>query len=175
VADPLSGTALLAWTPRTLPVAGAHGPAGFVWLVPGLLGGTPFPAGPHDFEALAQVNTRLLVTLTEKHLPEAGGRYGIVSLHAPIADMTPPSVEQAAGICKSVTSYLERGEAVVFHCRAGKGRTGTLLAAQLVWNGATAADAIAATRTRNPQWIETDSQLAFLHRFEASMSIRTAR
>ncbi len=155
------------------PVSGDLGPAGFVWLVPGLLGGTPFPASPHDFESLARVNTRLLVTLTEKHLPEAGAHYGIVSLHAPITDMTPPSVEQAVGICKSVTPYLERGEAVVFHCRAGKGRTGTLLAAQLVWNGATAADAIAATRAHNPQWIETDSQLVFLHRFE--MSIKTAR
>ncbi len=167
------------WAPAVSPVPEYFGPNGFAWLVPGLLGGAPRPGIfrdlSRDLEALARVNTRLLVTLTEESEPEvdAFAHYGIASHYTPITDMTPPTEAQAVEICEAVAPYLDRGEAVVFHCRAGKGRTGTLLAAQLVWNGVSAADAITRTRASNPKWIETDGQLDFLHGFEAF--IKTAR
>lgn len=120
---------------------------------------------------LAQLDTRLLVTLTAESPPDTGliARHGIASLYTPIPDFMPPTLQQARDTCVHVAQFLERGAAVVYHCRAGKGRTGTLLAAQLVWNGQTAAQAITFTRARNPEWIETQGQLDFLHEFAATV------
>lgn len=163
---------LAALQPRRV-VDARHGPAGFHWLVPGLLGGVPRPgaaaAMADDIAALARLGTRLLVSLTAEWTPDpaALAARGIASLHEPIPDFAPPTVAQAAVICRVVSGYLEDGDAVVFHCRAGRGRTGTLLAAQLVWHGNPAATALSLVRARNPDWVETAAQEAFLAEFEA--------
>ncbi|NOR62453.1 MAG: hypothetical protein GQ535_08180 [Rhodobacteraceae bacterium] len=143
-------------------------PDGFCWLHVGRLGGMPKP-DKKALKALGQLHIRLLVSLTQEWQPDAAlvKSYGIESLYAPIPDFQPPSLEQAAQICREVSAYTARGEAVVFHCRAGKGRTGTLLAAMQIWAGNTAAEAIAETRARNGSWIETQGQLDFLEAFAA--------
>jgi len=141
-------------------------PKGFFWLHPHRLGGTPKP-DEAALDLLSQLGTRLLVSLTQEWLPDAAlmAQRGMRSLYAPIPDFQPPSLTQAAQICREASAFTARGEAVVFHCHAGKGRTGTLLAAMLIWAGQSAEAAIAETRAHNEQWIETDGQLAFLAEF----------
>jgi len=143
-------------------------PDGFCWLQSGRLGGMPKP-DKKALEALGLLRVRLLVSLTQEWQPDVAviNNYGIESLYAPIPDFQPPSLTQAVHICREVSAYTARDEAVVFHCRAGKGRTGTLLAAMLVWAGKSATDAIAETRARNVAWIETQGQLDFLDAFAA--------
>lgn len=68
-----------------------------------------------------------------------------------------------------IDTYLARSEVCVFHCKAGKGRTGTMLAAQLIYYEMSADEAILMTRGRNPQWIESDVQIAFLQAFEKGL------
>lgn len=152
-------------------VAEYFGPRDFHWLVPGLLGGAPRPGvfkdDWRDYEALRRVNTKLLVTLTDEWEPDADeiAKYGMKSFFVPIIDLTPPSIDQAISTCVVVEEYVARREAVVFHCLAGKGRTGTMLATMLIWSGSTAKDAILYTRAQNPRWIESESQLDFLAAF----------
>ena len=149
-----------------------NGPTNFAWLIPGLLGGCPRPGifrgMDRDLIALQRVQTRLLVTLTDEWTPDADviAEFDIDSLHFPMQDQEPPTLQQAIDICRQASIYADRGEAVVFHCRAGKGRTGTLLAAMLIWAGDSSAAAILATRQQNHKWIESESQLAFLEEFE---------
>lgn len=150
-----------------------NGPNHFCWLIPGLLGGTPRPGifkdASRDLAALQRVNTRLLVTLTEEYQPDTAlnAQHNIDTLYAPIQDLAPPTPDQAKEICQKVSAYVARGEAVVFHCHAGKGRTGTLLAAMLIWAGSGGDEAILETRRQNPKWIESESQLEFLRAFPA--------
>jgi len=150
-----------------------YGPRGFHWLVPGLLGGAQRPGLMYDMdidlEGLKRVGTRVLVTLTEEWQPNAEemARYGIESLYVPIPDREPPTLQQAIDTCEFVDRRINRGEAVVHHCRAGKGRTGTLLAAQLIWRGSTTEQAIKFAREKFSLWIESESQENWLFEFGA--------
>ena len=146
------------------------GPRGFHWMIPGLMGGMPRPGGENlsqDLAGLTRLKTQLLVSLTAEWKPDADlfASHNIDSLHVPITDFMPPTMDQAVSICQQAAAYTSAGRAVVFHCQAGKGRTGTLLAAMLIWAGASAQEAILTTRSRNADWIETEGQLAFLATF----------
>ena len=58
------------------------------------------------------------------------------------------------------------GRVLAFHCRAGLGRTGTLLAAVLIWRGQGAVEAIETARAVHPRWIQSQEQFAFLEALE---------
>ncbi|MGE0326021.1 MAG: dual specificity protein phosphatase family protein, partial [Polyangiaceae bacterium] len=60
---------------------------------------------------------------------------------------------------------LERGDRVAVHCHAGLGRTGTMLAAFLIYRGETAEAAITRVREVRPSYIQSQAQLDFLKRF----------
>ncbi len=156
-------------TPSDNPPLRYMGPTGFHWLISGKLGGTPRPgivrSIDSDLEALQRMGTRLLITLTEKWSPPIDRLrdYGIDSYHLKIADMGVPTPDQAKELCQLVDSYLQEGKACVYHCRAGQGRTGTMLAAQLIYYGMESIDAITEVRANHAKWIESHAQEDFLH------------
>ena len=157
------------------------GPTGFRWMVPGRLGGMPQPGllrdPEHDLEALERINVTVLVTLTEAPLPceDLCAAYGLETLFWSIPDMAAPSIGMADEICAAVDQRLQDGETVAFHCRAGKGRTGTLLASQLLWYEPDADTALDYVRTVNPAWVESRLQEEFLERFAAHRRIALKR
>lgn len=146
----------------------SRGPTSFHWLIGGLLGGMRRPGiltkTRHDIEALARMNVSLLVTLNENWSPPIDelAAHGIDSLVHKITDLHAPDAEHAFATCEYVDGYLANDKACVFHCRAGIGRTGTMLASQLMFYGYNAANAIQTVRAKNPKWIQTDTQLEFL-------------
>lgn len=150
-----------------------RGPKDFHWLIPGRLGGTPRPGVgfAHDVEgdldALRRLDTALLINLTEEDDPPAPlvRRAGLEPYHHRIPDMGVPALDAALQTCRVIARYLAQDKVCVLHCHAGKGRTGTMLAAQLVFYGLNAAQAITRAREHNPKWIESQAQLDFLHDF----------
>jgi len=152
-------------------LASYHGPNGFHWLVRGWLGGMPRPGLfqpiEKDLASLRQMGVDVLVTLTDEWQPPVDKieAEGIKSRYVAIPDMHPPSFEQAVATCAAVAGDLAEGRRVVYHCRGGKGRAGTLLACQLIWHGETGEEAIAHVKRRNRYWVESDSQMEFLHEF----------
>lgn len=172
--------------PKPLPKAAlnhsgnAAGPRGFLWLKRGQLAGTPMPGVyldmDYDLKALQRVGVTSLITLTEKALDEEKlVPFGMKSYWDPIPDMEAPTVEQGVRLCRKIDELLAQKEAVAVHCRAGMGRTGTVLAAHLVWEGYSALDALETVRSIEPRWVQSPVQIAFLEEFERALAKNQAR
>ena len=152
-------------------VVSSFGPRGFLWLKRGILAGTPLPGVFHDIDydlmALRKVGVTVLVTLTKNALDEAVlNKHEIRSIWEPVNDMGAPTIEQAFRICEQIEAAIQNDEVVAAHCRAGLGRTGTILAAYLIWEGANAIDALDCVRGVEPRWVQSEEQARFLEIFE---------
>ncbi len=158
----------------------AIGPRGFLWLKQGKLAGTPVPGVyfdmEYDLKALKRVGVTTLLTLTENALDETRlAPFGIRSIWEPVPDMQAPSLDQGVRICERIEQLLSQNEVVAVHCRAGLGRTGTVLAAHLIWEGYGALDALETVRSIEPRWVQSQAQVEFLESFaRTAASARSA-
>jgi atypical dual specificity phosphatase len=150
-------------------------PRGFHWILPARLGGTQWPGllqpEENDLRALTDLGVRHLVSLTEKPFPpERLAAHGISGHHEPIVDMMPPSIDAALRLCALVSRCVRDGEPIVVHCKAGLGRTGTILACCLVYEGQDALAAIHELRQVNRYYIQTREQFDFVPAFAAFLA-----
>lgn len=156
-------------------VSDALGPRGFLWLKNGILAGTPRPGIvadlDYDLAALQRVGVSVLVSLTTTPVDQAKlAEYGIKGVWFPIKDMGAPSPSEAMSLCKEISQFQDGGEIVAVHCRAGLGRTGTVLAAQLIWEGKRALDALETVRRIEPRWVQSEEQVTFLEEYEKAIT-----
>lgn len=147
-------------------------PRHFFWLEEGSLAGMGRPGLLRELDddlfAIAYAGVTLLVSLTEDPMPSVRLRpFGIHGRHFPIPDMGVPRFSDTLALCNELARALDRGEGVAVHCRAGLGRTGTILACLAVWMGARGEEAIDRVRQRAPRAIQTEEQEAFVFEFEA--------
>ena len=165
--------------PPELPAAARsrfEGPRGFFWVWPGRLGGLPRPGivddVQRDIDGLRRLGVTSLVTLEESETVARGllDAASIRAVHFPIVDMAAPSVGAALEYCREIEVALGRGETIAVHCRAGLGRTGTVLAAQLIFSGETARGAIERVRRINPRCIQSQEQVDFLSALELAVT-----
>ena len=87
---------------------------------------------------------------------------GFEQIQIPVPDMTSPTLDQLHRAVEFTRDVVAKGGSVVVHCGAGYGRTGTVLAAYLVSEGMSLAEAIGAIRKLRPGSIETPDQEATL-------------
>jgi len=151
----------------------------FYWAIPGLLGGMQQPGllgnVEEDIAALKEFGVAVVVNLTEKPLyTDELEALGLRSVHFPIPDMGVPEFQPSFDLCRRISSWIEVGQCTVLHCRAGLGRTGTIIACVLVYRGQGAIQAIETVRKINPRYIQTDEQLAFVEQFANSLPDRLA-
>lgn len=153
-------------------------PRGFNWIVPGKLAGCPAPgvSAPidYDMDLLARVGITRLITLTEVDLDQdALCRHGLTNIHLPIFDREAPSIGQTHMLLARMQRFIAAGDVLAVHCKAGLGRTGTILAAWLIrYGGLSATGAIERLRRIEPGFIQSAMQEEFLHLYEADITNR---
>lgn len=117
--------------------------------------------------ALKRVGISHLITLTERDLPQdALKRHGLANLHLPIRDHEAPSLGQIQMLLKRMETLMAQGEVLAVHCLAGRGRTGTVLAAWWIREGLTAQEALRRVRLLDAHYVQSAEQEAFLQRYE---------
>lgn len=125
-------------------------------------------AAVRDWGATAWVCLMERREFDDMHVPnlaEAVAAAGLEFIHLPIVDLQPPGAEFEAlwdGAGARLHARLDRGEAVLVHCRGGRGRAGTVAARLLIERGMPAEEAILRIREARPGAIETPPQLAYV-------------
>jgi len=139
------------------------------------VGGMGLPRSPATIDVLvAKHNVGLVVSMTEYALPDeylakhVNGNGGLQYVHVPTRDFgVPDPAAMHEAIVKAQVVEQQLNKAVVFHCRAGVGRTGTALACYLVQVDKMAPEeAINLVRAKRPGSLETTEQVEFVKAFQ---------
>ena len=147
----------------------------FSYLIEGRLAGCAHPASfgscDEGLASLAGKGIRAVVSLDEEGIPArllAG--QGFDHLHLPVPDFGSPTLDQVRRFVAFVDAELGQSRPVAVHCRAGYGRTGTMLACYLVWTGTDPEMAVEEVRRRRPGSIETPEQEDFVIDYAAALA-----
>lgn len=140
---------------------------GFSFVIDGRVAGMSRP-DRDGVALLREAGFRGIISLTESPLAADMVRE-LEYLHLPVADYTAPTLAQLEHACRFI-DYVKGPVAV--HCFAGIGRTGTVLAAYLVWVGLEAVAAIERVRRLRPASIETPGQESVIYEFEPRCAAR---
>jgi atypical dual specificity phosphatase len=143
-------------------------PRNFSWVEPSVLAGCGRPETLIELEAAKREGIEAIVSLTSTPLnPEVIRRLGFAYMHSPLS--TVPSVQQLTQIAQFIESQKSQSHPVLVHCGEGKGRTGTALAAYLVYNGLHADEAIQLVREKRPGSIQNADQELVIQEFEKAV------
>ncbi len=128
------------------------------WILDGQLAAMPLPSR-EELQQLQRAGFGLVVNLTEKPGPTVmAAAAGLKGAHIPFEDLSAPTLEQMQDFVATVARYLDLGRPVMVHCMGGRGRTGTMIAAYLVYRGMKPWAAIDEVRRRRRGAIETQEQ-----------------
>lgn len=90
-------------------------------------------------------------------------RFEFISI--PIRDFTAPTLEACKQAVEWIDEKIHEGLPVLVHCRGGLGRTGTVIACYLVYNGMSDIEAINYVRNLRPGSIELEEQVKTVQQF----------
>jgi atypical dual specificity phosphatase len=149
-------------------------PTNFSWVIDNKLAGSGTPMTSAQYRWLIKNNIKSIVTVREFPLPEKwlvnnqketlSNDYKFVY----VKDYGVPTIE----VLDNIVDYINRKinkekKPLVVHCAAGKGRTGTILAAYLLkQNNISSQDAIKKIRTLRPGSIQSRVQEEILQQYE---------
>ncbi|MFX0208329.1 MAG: protein-tyrosine phosphatase family protein [Candidatus Hodarchaeota archaeon] len=139
------------------------------WIIPGKLAGSPFPLSKELF-ILPELNLMLVVNLTSRGLPnslkERLKSSGVTFKRFSVPDFSIPTQDTIKYYLQIVCETLQQEQAVLTHCIAGCGRTGTMIGLFLVTHGYKSIEALKIIHEALGEGCpETGKQLALLHQY----------
>jgi atypical dual specificity phosphatase len=153
----------------------ADRPTNFGWVLDGKLAGSGLPMTYSQFFWLIKHGIKTIITVREVPLPSNWFTDSIKNidsdninyLHLSVEDFGAPSIEEIDSTVDYIQRQIDNRKPVMVHCAAGKGRTGTILAAYLLKNeNLTAEQAIKKIRNLRPGSIQSNIQEITMSMYE---------
>jgi atypical dual specificity phosphatase len=153
-------------------------PTNFSWVIEGKLAGSGMPMNYSQFLWVMTHGVKAIVTVREVPLPSKwfsnGDGDDIDYFHLRVDDYGAPSLEEIDDIIDYIQQQISKKKPVMVHCAAGRGRTGTILAAYLIKKeNLTANQAIKKIRSMRPGSIQSDRQEMALYVYEQYLNSKT--
>ena len=147
-------------------------PGNFSWIEKSKIAGCARPVTEGELKAAMEEGVRAIISLTGTPLnTDVVSQLGFEYMHSHISGA--PSIEQLEEIIKFIEQKNAQSKPVLVHCGEGKGRTGTVLAAYLVYHGMSADEAIRSVREKRPGSIESPDQENAIREFEKYLKKRS--
>jgi atypical dual specificity phosphatase len=149
-------------------------PTNFSWVINNKLAGSGTPMTSEQYRWLIKNNIKSIVTVREFPLPQKwlvdNEKETIINDYkfVYVKDYGVPSLEVLDNIVDYINIKITKEKKpLVVHCAAGKGRTGTILAAYLLkQDNISSQDAIKKIRRLRPGSIQSKVQEEILHEYE---------
>lgn len=143
----------------------------FGWVIHGSLAGAQGPTSNQDLMFLRLQTIGAILRMEERTISGAG--LELMDMYEAVADFTPPDPDQLDRMVSFISDQIETWERpVVVTCFAGLGRTGTVLAAYLVYTGYSAERAVRLVRELRPQSIQTREQEDAVYQYQDRLKLR---
>jgi atypical dual specificity phosphatase len=146
-------------------------PTNFSWVIKGKLAGSGMPVTYSQFVWVVTHGIKTIVTVREVPLPSkwftADNINSVDYFHLKVEDYGAPSIEEMDNTVDFIQRQITNEEPVMVHCAAGRGRTGTILAAYLLKEeNLTSDQAIKKIRKIRPGSIQSDRQEMVISMYE---------
>ena len=129
----------------------------FSWVLEGYLAGAMGPTSRRDLIFFQRQDIRAVLRMEESTI--SAEIWNMYDMFEPVPDFSAPTLEQIDRMARWIEEQIENYERpVVVTCHAGIGRTGTMLAAYMVYMGYEPQAAIDHVREQRPGSIETPEQ-----------------
>ncbi len=136
----------------------------FSWVLEGYLAGAMGPTSRRDLIFFHRQDIRAVLRMEENTI--SAELWNLYDLYEPVPDFSAPTLEQLDRMARWIEDQIENWERpVVVTCHAGIGRTGTVLAAYLVYTGYEPQRAIDLVRELRPRSIQTRAQEQAVHNY----------
>lgn len=156
----------------------ANKPTNYSWIIKDQLAGSGIPITYSQFLWVLAHGIRTIITVREVPLPIEwfgnlvkspfkDNKNEINYLHVKVEDYGAPSLEQLDDTVEYIRTQMGHGKPVMVHCAAGRGRTGTVLAAYLIKeHGLDAEEALLKIRRLRPGSVQSETQEKCIEQYE---------
>jgi len=153
-------------------------PTNFSWVIEDKLAGSSMPMNYSQLLWVMTHGVKAIVTVREVPLPSKwfsnGNGDDVDYFHLRVEDYGAPSLEEIDNTIDYIQQQISKKKPVMVHCAAGRGRTGTILAAYLIKKeNLTANQAIKKIRSIRPGSIQSDRQEMALYVYEQYLNSKT--